>query len=323
MTPSSASLPVSTILKRTLATAVWATLVFASGAAAAGTTGRTGSSKEAPLLVAQALTPGSSAQDPAATPPPPPTASPADMINLGITPLRAELTLAAGASTSQPIRITNTSKEGLQMRGAVVDWTLSAAGDLNYLKRSETGSWGCGRWLQINPVEFTLGPGQTQMVRYTLSVPKEAASGGYHCAIAFDMQQPMRGRIESPMGVINLVRLLTAIYVTIGSPEIHAKVKGIELVRSKDGKTWNIVTEFENSGTTHYRVGGSVELLGEDGRLIRKFDYANFPVLPGVARADRLEFADPLPPGTYRLRAVIDVGAKERLGADVRVTVAR
>lgn len=322
MTPPNASPPVSTILKRTLATAVWLTLVFASSAATAGTTGRTDSPKQAPLLVAQALTPGSSTQDPAATPPPR-AASPADMINLGITPLRAELTLAAGASTSQPIRITNTSKDGLQMRGAVVDWTLSAGGDLIYLKRSETGSWGCGKWLQINPVEFTMGPGQTQLVRYTLAVPKEAASGGYHCAIAFDMQQPMRGRVESPMGVINLVRLLTAIYVTIGSPEIQAKVKGIELVRSKDGKTWNIVTEFENPGTTQYRVGGSVELLGEDGRLIRKFDYANFPVLPGVARADRLEFADPLAPGTYRLRAVIDVGAKERLGADVRVTVAR
>jgi hypothetical protein len=245
------------------------------------------------------------------------------MINLGITPLRAELTLGAGSSTSQSIRITNTSRDNIQMRGAVVDWTLTAAGDLIYLKRSETGSWGCGKWLQINPVEFTMGPGQTQLVRYTLAVPKEAGGGGYHCAIAFDMQQPMRARVESSMGVINLVRLLTAIYVTIGSPEIQAKVKSIELVRSKDGKTWNIVTEFENPGTTQYRVGGSVELLGEDGRLIRKFDYANFPVLPGVPRADRLEFADPLPSGTYRLRAVIDVGAKERLGADVRVTVAR
>jgi fimbrial chaperone protein len=322
MTPSSASLPAFTILKRTLATAVCATFVFASGATAAGTTGRTDSSKETPLLLAQALTPGSSAQDPAATPPPP-TASPADMINLGITPLRAELTLGAGASTSQPIRITNTSKDNIQMRGAVVDWTLSPAGDLVYRKRSETASWGCGKWLQINPVEFTMGPGQTQLVRYTLAVPREAGSGGYHCAIAFDMQQPTRARVESAMGVINLVRLLTAIYVTIGTPEIQAKVKSIELVRSKDGKTWNIVTEFENPGTTQYRVGGSVELLGEDGRLIRKFDYANFPVLPGVPRADRLEFADPLPPGSYRLRAVIDVGAKERLGADVRVTVAR
>ena len=42
-----------------------------------------------------------------------------------------------------------------------------------------------------------------------------------------------------------------------------------------------------------------------------------------VGIAIGLEFADTLPPGTYRLRAVIDVGAKERLGADVRVTVAR
>jgi hypothetical protein len=320
MTPTSASLPVPTILKRTLATAVWVTLVWASNATASGMTGRTGFPKDTPLLVAQALTPGSSAQDLAATPPP---ALPGDMINLGITPLRAELTLAAGALTSQPIRITNTSRDNVQMRGAVVDWTLSPAGDLIYLKRSETASWGCGKWLQINPVEFTMAPGQTQLVRYTLTVPKEAVSGGYHCAVAFDMQQPTRARVESAMGVINLVRLLTAIYVTIGTPEIQAKVKSIELVHSKDGKTWNIVTEFENPGTTQYRVGGSVELLGEDGRLLRKFDYANFPVLPGVPRADRLEFADPLPPGTYRLRAVIDVGAKERLGADVRVTVAR
>jgi hypothetical protein len=260
---------------------------------------------------------------PAGTPAVPASGPPAPGdINLGITPLRVELGIKAGVETSQPIRITNSSSDIVQLRGTVLDWTLTPSGDLAYRKRGET-TWGCGKWIQINPVEFALPPGQTQLVRYTMSVPAAAPVGGYHCAISFDMLPPPRAKIDSPMGVINLIRMLTAIYATVGAPEVEARIQRLELSRKagKGEKGWEIVTEFENPGNTHYRVDGMVELTSEEGRVIGKFDYSNFPVLPKTPRVARFDVPGELPPGLYRLHAIVDVGTKERLAAETKITV--
>jgi hypothetical protein len=253
-----------------------------------------------------------------------PAASPEPgQINLGITPLRVDLGVKAGIETSQPIRITNSGEESVHLRGTVLDWTLTLSGDLAYRRRGEA-TWGCGTWIQINPVEFALPPGQTQLIRYTVSVPGNATVGGYHCAIAFDMLPPPRTKLDSPMGVVNLIRMLTAIYVRVGTPEIEARIKRLELTRntSKGAKGWEIVTEFDNPGKTHFRVEGSVELLSGEDKALRKFDYSNFPVLPNTPRISRFDLPEDLPPGVYRLRAVVDVGTREKLAAETKVTVA-
>jgi hypothetical protein len=280
-----------------------------------------------PTAPSSAVSPTPAAPAPTPTVESPPSLTPAPsasrQINLGITPLRVDLGVQAGVETSQPIRITNSGEESVHLRGTVVDWTLTLSGDLVYRKRGEA-TWGCGTWIQINPVEFALSPGQTQLIRYTVSVPAKASVGGYHCAIAFDMLPPPRTKLDSPMGVVNLIRMLTAIYAKVGTPEIEARIKRLELTRNsaKGAKGWEIVTEFDNPGSTHYRVEGSVDLFSGDDKVLRRFDYSNFPVLPNTPRISRFDLPEDLPPGVYRLRAVVDVGTREKLAAETRVTVA-
>ena len=138
------------------------------------------------------------------------------------------------------------------------------------------------------------------------------------------MLPPTRTRLDSPMGVVNLIRMLAAVYARVGAPEIEARIKGLELRRNtaKGAKGWEIVTQFDNPGKTHFRVEGSVELLSGEDKVLRKFDYANFPVLPNTQRISRFDLPEDLPPGVYRLRAVVDVGTREKLAAETKVTVA-
>lgn len=250
------------------------------------------------------------------------TPTPGD-VSLSITPLRVELGVQSGVQTSQPVRIANTGAVGVQIRGQVVDWTLTEGGDIIYRKPGE-GSWGCGKWIRMNPLEFTLPAGEMQLVRYTMSVPVSAGVGGYHCGLLFDMLPPPKAKIEGSMGVVNLIRMVTAIYPTIGTPEIQATIERLELKprTGKDRKGWELVTAFGNAGSTHYRVDGSVEVLDEGGKVLRQYPYGNFPVLPKTPRVVRFDLLEELPAGQYRLRAVVDVGRKEKLAAETRVTVA-
>jgi P pilus assembly chaperone PapD len=248
----------------------------------------------------------------------------AQPITLGISPLRAELKAQPGAETSQPVRISNSGEEPVQIRATISDWTLTASGETQFVKPGAT-TWACAQWLKINPTEFTVEPGGSQLVRYTMKVPGAAAPGGYHCAILFDTVPPPKEKISGQTGVVNLIRMVTTLYAALGDPPIVAKIRRLEIEpqsREKKKSGYDVVTEFGNDGTTHYRVNGDLEIHDADGRLVKKFEYKSFPVLPGVPRVEVFRLDEPLPAGQYLVRAVVDVGLKERLAAETRVTVA-
>ena len=244
-------------------------------------------------------------------------------MTLGISPLRAELKIGAGVDTTQSVRISNTGQVSTQIHVTISDWTLSSAGEQQFVKLG-SGTWGCGGWLKVNPTDFTLAPGGVELVRYTMKVPAATPEGGYHCAIVFDTLPPPKEQLAAGTGVVNLVRLVTTLYPTVGTPPIVARITRLEMSPRKGAKktTYEIRTEFVNEGTTQYRVSGELELIDSDGRVIRKFEYKSFPVLPGVNRESVFPIEEPLPAGQYRLRAVVDVGGKEKLAAETRITVA-
>jgi len=253
----------------------------------------------------------------------PPAAISGPQMTLGISPLRAELKIAPGVNTSQSVRISNTGLVNTQIRATIQDWTLSTSGEQRFLKPG-AGTWGCASWLKVNPTEFSLAPGAVELIRYTMAVPSSSSEGGYHCAIVFDTLPPPKEQLaQMGTGVVNLVRMVTTLYATVGNPPIVAKIKRLEMSPRKSGKktSFVIVTEFVNEGTTQYRVEGSVDLIDPDGKPVKKFEYKSFPVLPGVPREATFTLDEPLPAGQYLLRAVIDVGAKERLAAETRVNV--
>jgi hypothetical protein len=244
-------------------------------------------------------------------------------MTLGISPLRVELKVAPGAETSQSVKLSNSGALATQVRVSIADWTLSETGDQTFVKKGGT-SWGCASWIQVNPAEFALPPGGNSVVRYTMHVPQDAREGGFHCAILFETLPPPREQLTQGTGVINLLRLVTTIYATIGNPPIVAKIERLELAAPKKpakNGALEVITEFSNSGTTQYRVSGELQVLDADGNPVRKFEYKSFPVLPGVSRSSVFPLEPPLPAGQYLLRAVIDTGAKERLAAETRVRV--
>ena len=243
-------------------------------------------------------------------------------MTLGISPLRAELKMGAGIETTQAVRISNTGQVATQIRVTLSDWTLSPSGEQQFVKMG-SGTWGCGAWLKANPLEFSLAPGATELVRYTMKAPASIPEGGYHCAVVFDTLPPPREQLAAGTGVVNLVRLVTTLYVGIGNPPIVAKVKRLEVVPHTAGKktTYEILTTFGNEGTTQYRVNGTLELTDSAGQVVHKFEYRSFPVLPLVDRVERFRLDEPLAPGAYKVRAVVDVGLSERLAAETKLTV--
>jgi hypothetical protein len=254
--------------------------------------------------------------------PAPDAPAPGPQMTLGISPLRVELKVAPGAETSQSVKISNSGQVATQVRVSISDWTLSESGDQSFVKPGGS-SWGCASWVRVNPAEFALPAGGSSLVRYTMKVPPDATEGGFHCAILFETLPPPREQLTSGTGVINLLRLVTTIYATIGNPPVMAKIERLELSPSKtpSKNALDIVTGFSNGGTTQYRVSGELQVLDGDGRPVRKFEYKSFPVLPGVSRTAVFPIDPPLPPGQYLLRALIDTGGKERLAAETRVRV--
>jgi hypothetical protein len=93
------------------------------------------------------------------------------------------------------------------------------------------------------------------------------------------------------------------------------------LEQVSDGATvlWRAVVIMENTGLMLYRPTGDLDLLDADGKVVESQKLSPFPVLPKREQRFVLPLKAALTPGSYTLRAHIDVGAEVQ-EASVAVT---
>lgn len=80
----------------------------------------------------------------------------------------------------------------------------------------------------------------------------------------------------------------------------------------------------ENPGRANIRLKGIVEARREDGQVVATGNISVPPalVLAGSKREVSIHWDKPLAPGTYRIKAMLDYGAKQMIGGELKATVA-
>jgi hypothetical protein len=254
--------------------------------------------------------------------------------SLGVTPLTVEADAKAGDGYTSTLRVElsepkdpahPSEKASLPSAGAkehvkmfVADWDMTPEGTLVYAKPgSIPGS--CAKWITLNPMEFDIEAGQRVNVRYTVEFPKDVPNGTYR-AVLFTRTQP--SPLQGQAGVSVASAIGTILYLTVGPHERKAKVS-----RFTATPTGMDVT-FQNLGSDHLRVNGTLKIESEDGNPLGEFPFPMAVVLPGSDGAPRsrlvhMEFPKevPLLPGRYVLTAMFDFHGEELLGARTRLTV--
>ncbi|MGO9020399.1 MAG: molecular chaperone [Syntrophobacteraceae bacterium] len=242
-------------------------------------------------------------------------------MSLMVSPIRVDHQVKAGTTETNVIEVINQGQEPTRISVSVLDWTLDRKGNVSFSPAGgDPGS--CANWLQLNPTDFRLDPGQTRQVRYSLTVPPEAKEGGYRAAIAMEgIPREEEGDTKKRLSLNG--RLIVTLYETVGSPEIRAQFQ--DFLVTAANKKISFKLTLANQGDVHFRIKKSfITIKNSKGEEVSRVEVPDIPVLPGATR--ELEFKKEdlaLPKGSYLAEAVLDVGKDDFLGRQNSFSVGR
>ena len=243
-------------------------------------------------------------------------ASGAAMAQVGFSPQYFDLGLAEAQGT-HAYRLFNLTKDSKQVKVSVVSWDFDEAGQIRILPSTDTT---LDQWVVVNPIEFTIPPGDSQAVRFSIRPAVQLAPGEHRAMLIFDeVLQPQAPGEASGAGAQTALRarfqFRTAIYCQVGEATRHADLVSV----SVDATTLKL--ELRATGSANVRFDGQymvwkaaefpgldkLALLGNlteenpslpDG-IVAAGGLPGQPVLPGGNRRYELALRNRLPKGHY------------------------
>lgn len=225
----------------------------------------------------------------------------------GVSPPRVEMRLPAGESFTGSFTVGNPSGSPVKVRVTVEDW--SSAQDGRQVIKGEVSSLG---WLVFSSQELELRPNRSDIINYTVTLPKDA-KGEYAAMVYFGtLPDPLKG------GISVISRIGNAVYVIVEGTEIvKGEITNVIISRIEPLK---IDVTIRNEGNIHIRPRGKI-IIRRKGLFLKKgdrkpieipFNEVGFPVLPQQHYIFEAWLKERLEPGIYRLELNIQFGT-ERL----------
>lgn len=208
-----------------------------------------------------------------------------------------------------------------RFRARIEDWWRSEDGSQSFYGEGGSLRHSCARWVTLNPAEATVKPGETLVIRLTISVPVELASAGYWCALTVD-EVPDPLAAASGVGVQFLASVSTGIFVNVGAVQRVARIVDLNITAD------TAFLKLQNDGNAPVGIDGRLEFYapGSDQPAavvtVPRGTVLTEPSPFGTLKA-ALPPAAQLPSGRYRVRAILDYGAPHLIGAEREVELHR
>lgn len=208
-----------------------------------------------------------------------------------------------------------------RFRARVEDWWRSEDGAQSFYAEGGKLRHSCARWVSLNPVESSVKPGETLVIRITIAVPAEMASGGYWCALTVD-EIPDPAAAQTGVGVRFVASVSTGIFVNVGAIERSARILDLQVGADQ------AFVKLRNEGNAPVGIDGRLEFYAPGAStptatvVVPRGTLLTEPSLDGTLIC-RLPAASELPSGRYRVRAILDYGAPHYIGAEREIEVLR
>jgi hypothetical protein len=242
---------------------------------------------------------------------------------VGFSPQYYDLTQAEAQGT-HAYRIFNLTKDPKQVRVSVVSWDFDEGGEIRILPSTDTT---LDQWVVVNPVEFTIPPGESQAVRFSIRPAVQLAAGEHRAMLIFDeVLQPQAPGEASGAGAQTALRarfqFRTAIYCQVGAV---SRIADVVSARA-DAETLTVQTRATGTANTRFdgqfMVWKAAEFPGlGKAVLLGNLTDAKPELPPGMVAAGRLPGQPVLPGGTRKYE--VNLGTKLSKGHYVAVLLGR
>ncbi|NHQ59747.1 molecular chaperone [Chlorobium sp. BLA1] len=172
---------------------------------------------------------------------------------VAVSPAMFEINIGS-KPVNESIRIKNLKKNPVTLKVEVYNWTLD---EQNKLKILPPDSQSLDQWMIINPVSFTIDPGNEQVIRFSIR-PRTLPNPGEHRAVIYFAEQLSP---TNPGGVEILFKLGVGVYGYAEKIQRSASLQGVTLDRASG----TLKVDIQNSGNVHTRLKGEYALWKKDG----------------------------------------------------------
>lgn len=248
-------------------------------------------------------------------------AGPSHALKINIDPPRIEVSVKPGEEKTGFILVQNKDETGaVHIKTYIEDLVYLPDGSNDFLPLGST-PWSLGDNIKIGPTEFDLPPGKQEMVRYVVSLPKDA-KGGRYGVIFFESAVPP-SEFQKVGANVN-VRLGSVVLLTAEDTEIRkAKLKDISINTAEKDKSLKISCTVYNESNVIARPNGTVKIIDMDKAVVAEIpiNKEKGGVLPDTARTYSAEYKDPLKKGVYYAQLVLDYGGESLLGGQKKFEI--
>ncbi len=240
---------------------------------------------------------------------------------IAVSPSIFELEIGATPSVHS-LRAINFGKKPVTVNVSLATWDLDQQNDVRLLDPDEQS---LDQWIVINPLSFTIEPGKSQSVRFSIR-PRVRPEPGEHRAMIYFNQVLSEEDTDEQMRV--RFRIGVAVYGTVGEVKRVGELHSVDLVEGSNPVKAGL--QISSKGTAHARIVGHYAVwpaalypgLSSEDRIldlnmldavlpkavVDAGDLPRIPVLAGDCRQIWFQAARPLPAGNYILDLDFDLG---------------
>jgi hypothetical protein len=226
-----------------------------------------------------------------------------------VAPAKLNLTVRRGEPVTRDVVVTNQGDVPVVVRPRWSDLLVDGAGNLALLPPGSLPASLAGS-VHLEPVQFSLQPGESGVVRVTVTLPLEGPRTRWGVLLS-----EVRPAVATPcrLGPRVAGQLGTTIYLSDVPPDrIHAELVSLE-ASSVGTDSIAVHIGLRNGGERHFYASGQVSLSDSSSTVVRSGSLPIGVVLPGVTRLFTWNGEAGLAPGRYRLTATLDSGEPELL----------
>lgn len=207
-----------------------------------------------------------------------------------------------GEQLTGSIVVTNRGTDVTTPKAILRDWTLDFDNRLVVVEGGTLDSTLSG-WIKFNPRQFTVGPRETQIVRFTIKIPGDATPGERRGMITFEQTVPYTDQLA---GATARVQVTSTIYVAVLPIERTCELVKSEIRFDDKPSLTTIAIDLSGTGNGHFRGTGVYEIFkdGEQDRFIRGA-FEPLVVMPQVTTRFFGAWKGRLEPGKYKVVVTI------------------
>lgn len=206
-----------------------------------------------------------------------------------------EVTLESGESDTLVAGVHNSGNVTATLRAFVTNASTATNGGF------QPGAMGeelgiPGQWIQFSTEEFTIEPGETRDVAFSVVVPDDTEAGFYVAALVVQTTESfaIRGSETFRQVISNSV----SIEITVPGEMTSGFELGNPAVTST-GNEWILDVPITNTGTARLRPNGELRLFTQDGEVVSTTPITMGSVYGGNRTAVRIILPGQLPLGEY------------------------